>query len=141
FSGGAALRTGSFFFEGMLQFLERINDDDAALIFPKWTASGGIYYWDRLFDNHLNLKAGIRGKYFSEYIGREFNEQGMVYVPGGQQYPVTATGTIDLVLIARLGDAYIHFIWDNLLDKEYIMTSFYPMKGRAIRVGVSWEFL
>jgi len=30
---------------------------------------------------------------------------------------------------------------ENLLDANYITTSFYPMNGRIVRFGLSWEFL
>lgn len=140
FSGTVGLRWSSFYAEGTGEYLDRINHDDETPILPKWNATGGIYYWDTLFNNHLNLKVGIRGKFFTDYTGEEFNQQSLEYLPGGQSYPVTTTGTLDFVLIAHLGTAYIHFIAENLADQQYVMTSFYPMPGREFRFGVSWEF-
>ena len=42
---------------------------------------------------------------------------------------------------ARIGDAHIHFIWENLGGKEYLLEAVYPMPGRQIRLGVTWDFL
>ena len=50
-------------------------------------------------------------------------------------------GTVDFLLIAHIGSAYVHFVWENLLDRQYIMRIFYPMPERNIRFGISWDFL
>ncbi|MBI3765694.1 MAG: TonB-dependent receptor, partial [Ignavibacteriales bacterium] len=144
FSGAStrvSAHIGSLFVEGNAQYLDhRVDDRVDSVDFPKWSANGGLYFWDKLFNGHLNLKAGVRGRVFSSYSGKEFNQQAQVYIPLGFSYTIPTNGTIDLVIIAHLGDAYVHFIWDNLLDRKYIMTSFYPMPERQLRFGVSWEF-
>ncbi|HUL42925.1 MAG TPA: TonB-dependent receptor [Bacteroidota bacterium] len=139
-TASARVRFSSFYVEGTGQFLDRRNDQDDTVNFPRWTGTAGIYYWDKLFKNHLNLKAGVRARGFSEYVGKEFNQQGLVYLPGGEQSAVPATAIIDLVVLAQISDATLHFIWENFLDRQYIMTSFYPMPGRQIRFGVTWIF-
>lgn len=139
-TASARLRLSSFMFEGTGQFLDRRNEQDDTISFPRWTGTAGIYYWDKLFRNHLDLKAGVRAHGFSGYTGKEFNQQGLVYLPGGEQSDIPTTATIDLVLLAQISDATLHFIWENFLDQEYIMTSFYPMPGRQIRFGVTWTF-
>ena len=140
-AGTASIRFGSFYAEGEAQFLEMIDHDDEQLTFPKWSATGGIYFWDKLLNNHLDLKAGVCGRAYSSYLGKEFNQQAQVYLPGKQLYNIEQTGVIDLVILLHIGKAYIHFIWDNLLNRQYIMANFYPMPERQMRFGVSWEFL
>jgi outer membrane cobalamin receptor len=139
--GSASIRFGSFYAEGEAQFLEMIDHDDEQVTFPKWSATGGIYFWDKLINNHLDLKAGVSGRAYSSYFGKEFNQQAQVYLPGKQLYSIEQTGVIDLVILLHIGSAYVHFIWDNLLNRQYIMATFYPMPERQMRFGVSWEFL
>jgi outer membrane cobalamin receptor len=140
-AGTVSIRFGSFYAEGEAQFLEMIDHDDEQLTFPKRSATGGIYFWDKLLNNHLDLKVGVSGRVYSSYLGKEFNQQAQVYLPEEQLYNIEQTGVIDLVILLHIGKAYIHFIWDNLLNRQYIMATFYPMPERQMRFGVSWEFL
>jgi len=140
-AGSASIRFGSFYAEGEAQFIEMIDHDDEQLTFPKWSATGGIYFWDKLLNNHLDLKVGVSGRAYSSYLGKEFNQQAQVYLPGKHLYTIEQIGVIDLVILLHIGSAYVHFIWDNLLNRQYIMATFYPMPERQMRFGVSWEFL
>ncbi|MDI6766197.1 MAG: TonB-dependent receptor [Bacteroidota bacterium] len=140
-AGTVSIRFGSFYTEGTAQFLEVIDHDDKQLTFPKWSAAGGIYFWDKIIKSHLDLKIGIHGKVFTSYYGREFNQLAQVYLPDGQGYDIQPAGVIDLMIIGQIGSAHIHFIFDNLLNRKYVMNTFYPMPERQSRFGVSWEFL
>lgn len=135
----ASLRLGSFVFDGVAQYVERVDHEDDVIDFPRWTGTGGGYYWGKLFGGHLDLKTGFRGRILSAFAGREFNQQAIVYVPNDQPYNISLTGTVDFVLIAHLGSAYLHFIWVNLGDRQYVTTAFYPMTDRSVRFGVSWD--
>jgi len=141
FSGRGSIRFGIIQIECNGQFTEVIDNADKEITFPKWTASGGIYYWNKILGNHLDLKAGIQGKYFTNYIGRLFDQQAQVYLPYENSIDIKPNGTIDIVILGHIGNAYIHFIWDNILNRKYIMNNFYPMPERQIRFGISWEFL
>ena len=134
------IQAGSFVLEGEAQYLDQVNDGVSMLTLPRWSATGGLYFWDTLVSGHLNLKIGIRGRAYSSYIGREFNTLQLSYEPPGQGAAIDAAGLVDFFLIARLGSAYIHVIMENLLDRKYIMNNFYPMLDRSLRFGVSWEF-
>jgi outer membrane cobalamin receptor len=136
--GSGALRLGSFFFEGIVQYLSAPGGPDE---FPSWTGSGGVYFWDTLAGGHLNLKVGFRGSFFTGYEGRGFNEQALLDVPSDGTFTIDPSGRADFFLIAHLGDAYVHFIWENLFNRQYLMRVFYPMPDRGIRFGVSWDFL
>ncbi len=137
--GSASLRLGSWLIEGTARYLHR-SDDNGNPLQPRWTGRGGFYFHDTLVHGHLGLKAGVRGSYFSGFSGNTFDGMTYLYLPGSHPVEIPATATLDLVIIAHIGDAYIHFIWDNLLDKNYIMTDYYPMTGRQLRFGVSWSF-
>jgi outer membrane receptor protein involved in Fe transport len=129
-------RLGWLYLEAIGEYLAK--DDAPIPASPAWSGSGGIYFWDKLANDHLDLKMGLRGKGFSSFSGVLYDQREQVYIAGGQNIP--AAGSLDLVIIAHLGTAYIHVIWENLLDGQYITTSYYPMPDRGIRFGVGWEF-
>jgi outer membrane cobalamin receptor len=108
--------------------------------FPAFSGTGGVYFWDRILDDHLGLKAGARGRYQTSQVGTEFNPEVLAYVRNAHQ-EISGGGTVDLVIIANIGDAYVHFLWENLLNTEYYATPFYPALDRAIQFGISWTFL
>jgi hypothetical protein len=76
----------------------------------------------------------------------EYISTTQIFVPGN--YSATrddlresvAGGTIDFILIGHIGKAYVHLIWENLLDRKYVTTYYYPMPERNLRFGISWEF-
>ncbi len=106
---------------------------------PGWSLWSGVYFRDRIVDGHLDLKAGLRGRYFTAYDGGRLSRRYETYIPSDSRVP--PAGTIDIVLVAGIGDAFIHFIWENLLDREYFMEVLYPANDRSIRFGVTWSFL
>ena len=50
-------------------------------------------------------------------------------------------GGVDIVIIASIGDATIHLLWENVTDRERLTTYLYPMDGRTFQLGVNWDFL
>jgi outer membrane receptor protein involved in Fe transport len=139
-SVGMTLRFGSFLLEGSLNYTQQSASSSIDGDQPKWTGTGGFYFRDTLVHGHLGLKAGLRGSFYSSFTGEQFDQISGTYLPAGSRVVLPNNGTLDLVIIAHLGDAYIHFIMDNLLDNQYIMTNFYPMTGRQLRFGVGWSF-
>jgi outer membrane cobalamin receptor len=107
---------------------------------PKWWALGGVYYRNKMLDDNLDLKVGFRGRAFGEQLGTELNPEAIVFVPSS--LPSLGIGAVvDGVLIARIGSAYVHLIWQNLFDNEYVITPFYPMPDRAVRFGITWQLM
>ncbi len=119
---------------------------------PEFTSYGGVYYVDTLFNNNLNLKAGIN--YIS--VGQQnnimfdfeknisFNRYYQASAASSFFIPGTFSPTfqIDLFLAGRIQDsATIYFIFENILDKKYFIVPYYPKQPRGIRLGVAWEFL
>ncbi len=133
------LRIWMLYIEGTGTYLVQQEGGTKLANLPKLSLTGGIYFWDKILQDHLELKAGFRGMYQSSQVGDVFNPEALAYV----RNPGTGIGyasTVDFFLIAHIGDAYIHLIWENLPDVQYYSTPFYPGLDRAIRFGVSWEF-
>ncbi len=137
-SASAGLRLGSFLAEWSADYLS-YGGSVSRRHAPAWNIAAGIYLNDHLVGGHLRLKAGFRGRYFSAYDGESLSQRFDLFLPAGSR--IAPAGTVDFVLFAGIGDAVIHLIWENLLDRQYVMTTFYPMDDRTFRFGLTWEFL
>jgi len=143
-SASAHLRLWCITAEGHASYLaitqslsQRVSISNLSTLQPEWWALGGIYYRNKLFDESLDLKVGIRGKIYGDQQGMEFNPEAIAFVPSS--LPSIGIGAAaDAVLIAKIGPAYVHFLWQNLVDNNYIVTPFYPMPDRAVRFGITW---
>ena len=107
---------------------------------PDWQGRAGVYYFDSTAGGHLELKAGLRSRLSAKFVPDRFDERRLVYFRGTGA-SIGRTGTLDAVVIGHIGDAYVHLIWENLLNRKYVTTDFYPMSDRVITFGVSWDFL
>ena len=108
--------------------------------FPAFSGSGGVYFRQTLLDSALHLKAGFRGRLATSHDGMLFNPEVLAYVPNGVRAVATG-GAVDFVARAAIGDAIVHFVWENLTDAEYYGTPFYPAYARGVRFGITWDFL
>jgi hypothetical protein len=104
---------------------------------PKYTFNGGIYYKDSLFSNNLDLKTGFSFQYTGEQ--RRYTRQDEVNLishPSG----IPSSFRIDFTLAGEIQKAAIvYFTWENLLDEDYYIVPFYPMRERGVRFGLAWE--
>ncbi len=133
------MRFWLLYLEGSGSYLVQTEGGSELASLPKLSLSGGIYFWSTLLQEHLELKTGFRGLYRSAQDGELFNPEALAYV-SSTGTRVGYASSVDFVLIAHIGDAYIQFIWENPLDIEYFATPFYPEVDRAVRFGISWEF-
>ena len=103
---------------------------------PETKFTAGVYFKDTLFNSNLDLKTG----FVFNYTGK----QNIRYLPiphwGILSDDVNASLTIDFTVSAEIQKAAIvYFTWENLFDKQYYITPYYPMLERNIRFGVAWE--
>ena len=132
-----------FIAEGNATYLSQptVTRDNATLkLFPSLTLDGSFYFRGLLADGNLDLKIGVRGRYYSSQTGMGPLPETWFYVPG-TLLSYGPTGTMDFFVIGHLGDATLHLIWENVTGNQYLLTPVYPMYGSNIRFGVAWEFL
>lgn len=98
---------------------------------PEVQTQTGIYYKDLVFEDNLDLKTGFVFYYTGKNYVYTF-EHGLLSVPSSNKVDFTLAGEIQKRVI-------IYFLWQNLLDKNYYITPYYPMPSRSIRFGVAWE--
>jgi outer membrane cobalamin receptor len=126
--------------EGTATYLLQQSGDTTREELPQYSGSAGVFFQKKLIDDHLHLRTGFQARFQSVQQGTEFNAEVLAYVRNVHQ-PLDGGASIDFVLIAGIGDAYVHLIWENLMESEYFGTPFYPVKDRAVRFGISWQFL
>jgi outer membrane cobalamin receptor len=134
------IRFWSFSLEGNIEYILQKSGGATLQAFPKFSGNGGIYFRRKVVNDRFELKTGFKGRFALPYAGFLFNPEMIAYVAN----PGTTLGTsasADFFLIGHIGDAYIHFIWENLANIRYYGTPYYPGGERAIRFGISWEFL
>ncbi len=108
--------------------------------YPKLWGEGGIYLAGTFLNEKLDLKAGVHSRITTGYTGYLFSPPSLFQVPNG----IAALGmgsTLDLVAIAHVGSAYVHIMWENVTSTTYFTSPFTPALDRALRFGISWEFL
>jgi outer membrane cobalamin receptor len=138
--GSVALKVWRFSGKGTWTYLTLRRDGIEQQIYPKFFAYGEIAYRQMLFQDHLDLKVGLRGKFFTSNFGEQYNPETMIYVENTTG-ELNQQGCVDAFLIGKVGTAYIHFILENITAQQYMLTPFYPMPSQKIRFGIEWEFL
>ncbi|MEJ5261271.1 MAG: putative porin [Ignavibacterium sp.] len=99
---------------------------------PEWNSRTGLYFNDYLFNDNLDLKAG----FVLTYIGKQN------YLLFNNNIEVPAVTRIDFTVAGEIRKAAIvYFVLENILDKKYYLTPYYPMPERNFRFGIAWEFL
>ncbi len=132
-----------FHLEGTANYLKQpiiTRNNTALTLYPEITMNGSVYYQGLLANGHLDIKFGFRGNFYSKQTGMKPYDEFGVWIPAA----ITTygpSGTIDFFAVGKIGDAYVHLIWENLSGAQYWLAPVYPMYDRNIRFGVSWEFL
>lgn len=98
---------------------------------PDFSFVSGLYYRGDLFEDNLNLKAGLKFTYLGN-INSISDYYGLTSVEPSNKLDFILSGEIRKAAI-------IYFTWENLTDNRYYITPYYPMPGRSIRFGLAWE--
>ena len=107
---------------------------------PAGSGRAGLYYWNELYSGTLNLKVGVQGRFASDFTGYRFNPEAASYVRNAGE-AVAGSAALDLLLVADLDGARVHFIWENPLGLTYYTAPYVVGPARGIRFGVYWPFL
>lgn len=108
------------------------NDGDLNSV-PDFSFIGGLYYWGNLFEDNLNLKTGLNFTYTGE-INLITDQYGLLVVQPSYKLNFILSGEIRKAAI-------VYFSIENIIDKQYFITPYYPMPGISLRFGLAWEFL
>ena len=103
---------------------------------PETKFTAGVYFKDSLFNSNLDLKTG----FVFYYTGKQ--NLRFLTIPhwGILANDVDSWLTVDFTISAEIQKAAIvYFTWENMFDKKYFITPYYPILERNIRFGVAWE--
>jgi len=118
---------------------------------PAQTSFGGLYYVDTLFNNNLDLKAGINYKFYGERGFSVYDFQRLQSAFNFASYdPLTDINSEKLIGINYQFDlfvagtirknAIVYIVFENLFDEQCYVVPYYPIQPRGLRIGVAWEF-
>ena len=118
---------------------------------PTITSSGGFYYIDTLFNNNLALKAGVNYKLYGErgYSVYDFQRMQSAYnttsnsaiIGYNSEILIGNSFQLDLFVAGTIRrKAIVYLVFENLLDAQYYVTPYYPVRPQGFRFGVAWEF-
>ena len=140
--GGTAdlrLRIWNLEIAGNLTFTDTKEQGNLRRIIPRITSVSELSFRDQFAGGGLDLKAAIRLKAVSHHDGLQFNPQLLAY---SRQYLSEMPGftAVDFYSVARLGDAYLTFVWENPFNVNTMVVPYYPLMSRNIKLGVNWVF-
>ncbi len=138
--GSVGVKIWKFSGQGIFSFLTHHREGIEKRIYPKFSANGEMAIRTELFGDHLDLKVGVRGKFFTEQYGEQLNPEAMMYAENHVS-TFGPSSSADLFLVGKVGNAFLHLSVENITDERYMLTPYFPMQNRKVRFGVAWEFL
>lgn len=119
--------------------LNRITDN-ALLesIYPLFDINFMLKY--QLLINKSELNLGISGRIQSSKSSMRFIPLSNSYTLNQDLETELQNNGLNAFAIMKLGNAFVKITFENLLDSDYFLTAFYPMRGRNLRLSVAWSF-
>lgn len=113
------------------------GNDDLKDYYPPFTLNSGFNYKFMVNQSELNLglKAGLLG----EKSAPRFIPISNSYILSNTSVGMQTTG-LGVYAIAKLGNAFVKIEWSNILDANYYIASYFPERGRTIKLSVAWSF-
>lgn len=154
-TSGVNLNANLKFYKFLLQanLSYYFKDEKSLWAIPRFSAFGGIYYVDTLFNGNLHLKTGVN--FYSNgaqaYRQYEFRFDRAVYYKlsgsnGNVVEPLNPNNIggnwdLDLFLAGTIQErATLYVTLQNVFDNQYFIVPYYPMPGITFRFGIAWEF-
>lgn len=126
--------------DGNFNYTYEKTDGNEAYVLPKYFASGELYYHNILFDKHLDLEVGLKGRILSAFRGNGFYPQALVYYPADLN-EFGPYGSTDFFVRGKIGYAVVYFTIFNITGENYVLTPVYPALDNSFCIGINWEFL
>lgn len=126
--------------DGNFNYTYEKTDGKNVYTLPKFYAEGELFYQNILFDGHLNLKVGLRGKVLSAFRGNGFYPQALIYYPF-EPAEFGPYGSTDFIVRAHIGQAVVYLTIFNITQQDYLMTPVYPALDNSFAIGINWNFL
>lgn len=133
-------KIGYLSIEGSLSGFIAQNKTGKSAEIPLLSGQAGIYYCNVHFDSSLVIKTGLNARFFSQFtplaydlfFNTTYQKAGTAAVAGNADLSYFMAGEIKK-------RAIVYFTWENILDRKYYLTAYYPMPRRGIRLGITWQ--
>ena len=133
------LRVWNLELAGNLTFTDTKDGGSAGPIVPRITSVSELSYRDQLVGGELDLKAAFRLKAVTHHRGLQFVSS-LGQFAGSDLSEMPGFTSIDFYFVAKIGDAYLTFEWENPLNVNTMIIPYYPLLDRNIKLGVNWIF-
>lgn len=117
---------------------------------PEFLSNVSLMYKDIVFDNSLEINAGFKLNYHSQFDGYVFSPEKVYFVniksidtvqTDFSKVKINANYKLDFVLSGRIKKAAtLFFALENITNNKYYLSPYYPIKDFGISFGVAWEF-
>ena len=111
---------------------------------PEFYATARLGARFLIFRGDLDLDLSIRGRFWSEFVGRSFHTQtGLLTIPVDGTGPVESSATLDLIIVGDVRTATLFVAYENFLAGTSaipgnLLVPVYPLADKRLRFGVFW---
>lgn len=122
-------------------------------LYPSNSGNVILSYHSMHFKNKLEVKVGLISRYFTQYFAPVYdgyrNEFDMGYPSSlpGQIYKLNSNFSFDFFVVGKIDKAVVGITFENLLNRAFITTNYYPNQQRGglfnvwSRFNITWYFL
>jgi hypothetical protein len=119
-------------------------------LYPNNSGNISLSYHSMHFTNKLEIKIGFNSRYFTSYyppVYGGYSNQFFLYYAYGQKIKVRPNATLDFFVIGKINKAIFGITFENILNRAFISTSYYPNQQRGglfsvwSRFNLTWYFL
>ena len=132
------LRAWNLELAGNVTFTDTKNGGNAPIV-PRIASTSELSYRNQFFGDELDLKVAFRLRAVTHHRGLQFvSSLGMFATQSFAEMP--AFTSVDFYFVAKIGDVYLTFEWENPLNVNTMVIPYYPLMDRNIKLGVNWVF-
>lgn len=126
-------------------------------VYPRNSGNISLSYHSMHFKNKLEVKIGLTSRYFTSYYApfyesysNDFYEQytnNIVSNSLPQRIKLEPNATLDFFVIAKINKAIFGITFENIVDRAFLTTNYYPNQSRGglfsvwSRFNLTWYFL
>lgn len=126
--------------EGLINYFHIKENGTRTTPLPAVDVHSALTYRGLLFNGALDLQVKLEAQFIGEQYGLDFDPE-TFFSPRQDFARIGPSAVFNGNVIGKIGNAYVHITYQNILSTEYMTTPFYPMPESYLRFGITWEFL
>ncbi len=127
--------------ESIINFAYNIKDfyEEPLQIHPRFFLFSQIFFKEKLFNDKLFTKIGLRTRFYSEQDSYRLDSRYNILYPNWG-YILGNLFYLDAILFLQIGNAIVNVALENIFDNKCLLTYYFPLKDRSLRLGINWNF-